>query len=83
MFGETALIERGVCMASVVAKSDVTGWFVDRDDFRALAAGRDSAALEIQKAVTQVLSEKLRAANARLREHRAAEDRPARAAAGA
>jgi CRP-like cAMP-binding protein len=77
MFGETALMERAVCMASVVAKSDVAGWFVDRDDFRALAAGRDSAALEIQKAVTQVLSEKLRAANARLREHRAAEDRPA------
>ncbi len=77
MFGETALMERAVCMASVVAKSDVAGWFVDRDDFRAVAAGRDSAALEIQKAVTQVLSEKLRAANARLREHRAAEDRPA------
>jgi CRP-like cAMP-binding protein len=77
MFGETALMERAVCMASVVAKSDVAGWFVDRDDFRALAAGRDSAALEIQKAVTRVLSDKLRAANARLREHRAAEDRPA------
>jgi CRP-like cAMP-binding protein len=77
MFGETALMERAVCMASVVAKSDVAGWFVERDDFRALAAGRDSAALEIQKAVTRVLSEKLRAANARLREHRAAEDRPA------
>ena len=77
MFGETALMERAVCMASVVAKSDVSGWFVDRDDFRAVAAGRDSAALELQKAVTQVLSEKLRAANARLREHRAAEDRPA------
>ena len=77
MFGETALMERAVCMASVVAKSDVAGWFVDREDFRAVAAGRDSAAVEIQKAVTQVLSGKLRAANARLREHRAAEDRPA------
>ena len=77
MFGETALMERAVCMASVVAKTDVAGWFVDRDDFRAVAAGRDHAALEIQMAVTQVLSEKLRAANARLREHRAAEDRPA------
>jgi len=77
IFGETALMERAVCMASVVAKSDVAGWFVDRDDFRALAAGRDSAALEIQRSVTEVLSEKLRAANARLREHRAAEDRPA------
>lgn len=77
MFGETALLERGVCMASVVARSAVAGWFVDRDDFRAMVAGRDAAALEIQKAVTRVLSQKLRAANARLREHRAAEDRPA------
>jgi len=77
MFGETALVERAVCMASVVATSDVAGWFVDREDFRAVAAGRDGAAVAIQKAVTEVLSEKLRAANARLREHRAAEDRPA------
>ncbi|HEY1287589.1 MAG TPA: cyclic nucleotide-binding domain-containing protein [Burkholderiales bacterium] len=77
IFGETALMERAVCMASVVAKSEVAGWFVERDDFRALAAGRDSAALEIQRSVTEVLSEKLRAASARLREHRAAEDRPA------
>jgi CRP-like cAMP-binding protein len=77
VFGETALMERGVCMASVVAKSDVAGWFIERDDFRAMVAGRDSASLEIQKWLTRVLSEKLRAANARLREHRAAEARPA------
>jgi CRP/FNR family cyclic AMP-dependent transcriptional regulator len=77
MFGEMALIERGVCMASVVALSDVTGWFVARGDFRAMVAGRDAAALDIQRTVTRVLTQKLRAANARLREHRAAEDRPA------
>jgi CRP-like cAMP-binding protein len=80
LFGETALMERGVCMASVVARSDVAGWFVQRDDFRAAVAGRDSAALEIQKWLTGVLSRKLRAANALLREHRAAEARPAIAA---
>ena len=77
MVGEMALMERGVCMASVVAKSELAGWFIDRDDFRAMLAGRDSAALAIQKALTRVLAQKLRAANARLREHRAAEDRPA------
>jgi len=77
MFGETALMERGVCMASVVARSDVAGWFVDRDDFRAAVAGRDRASLEIQQWVTRVLSQKLRTANARLPEHRAAEGRPA------
>jgi CRP-like cAMP-binding protein len=80
VFGETALMERGVCMASVVAKSDVAGWFVEREDFRAAVAGRDSASLEIQKWLTRVLSRKLRAANALLREHRAAEARPARPA---
>ena len=81
MLGETALIERGVCMASVVARSDVSAWFIDRDDFRAMLAGRDRGALELQLAVTRVLAQKVHAASARLREHRAAEDRPAVAAA--
>ena len=80
VFGETALVERGVCMASVVAKSDVAGWFVEREDFRAAVAGRDNASLEIQKWLTRVLSRKLHATNALLRAHRAAEARPARPA---
>jgi CRP-like cAMP-binding protein len=77
MLGETALIERATCMASVVARSEVTGWFVDRDDFRALVAGRDSEGFALQRAVTALLAVKLRAATARLLEHPAAEDRPA------
>jgi len=77
IFGETALVERGLCMASVVARTNVTGWFIERAAFRALVASRDAAALEIHKAVTEVLSEKLRAANARLRAYAAAEDRAA------
>lgn len=76
MFGEMALIERGVCSASVVALSDVAAWFIARDDFRAMVASRDAAALEIQRTVTRVLAQKLRALNARVREHPAAEDRP-------
>ena len=63
--------------ASVVARSEVAGWFVDRDDFRALVAGRDSEGFALQRAVTAVLAAKLRAATARLLEHPAAEDRPA------
>jgi CRP-like cAMP-binding protein len=78
MFGEMALIERGVCTASVVARSAVAGWFVGRDDFRALVASRDPAALEVQRGITQVLAAKLRALNAKVRGHPAAEDRPAR-----
>jgi CRP-like cAMP-binding protein len=42
-----------------------------------MVAGRDSAARDTQRAITQVLAQKLRAATARLLEHRAAEDRPA------
>ena len=80
MFGEMALVERGVCSASVIARGAVEGWFVARDDFRALVASRDPAALETQRGITRVLADKLRALNARVRDHPAEEDRPARAA---
>lgn len=80
MFGEMALIERGVCTASVMALSDVAGWFIERDDFRAMVASREAAALGIQRTVTRVLAQKLRALNARVREHPAAEDRAPRPA---
>jgi CRP-like cAMP-binding protein len=80
MFGEMALIERGVCSASVIARSAVEGWFVARDDFRALVASRDPAALEVQRAITRVLAEKLRTLNDKVREHPAEEDRPGSAA---
>ncbi|HSU77194.1 MAG TPA: cyclic nucleotide-binding domain-containing protein, partial [Burkholderiales bacterium] len=36
MFGEMALIERGACSASVRAKGEVSAWFIERDDFRAM-----------------------------------------------
>jgi len=75
MFGEMALIERGICSASIIARSAVEGWFVARDDFRALVASRDPAALETQRGITRVLAEKLRALNARVRDHPADEDR--------
>ena len=81
MFGEMALIERGVCSATVVAHSNVDAWFVGRDDFRALVASREIAALETQRAITRVLADRLRALNERVRAHPAAEDRPAAAAA--
>lgn len=77
MFGEMALIERGVVSATVVAESNVDAWFVNRDDFRALVASREVAALATQRAITQALAEKLRALNEHVRGHPAAEDRPA------
>ena len=80
VFGEMALIERGVCSATVVARTNVDGWFIARDDFRAMVASREAVALEIQRAITQNLASKLRALNAQVRDHPAPEDRPAREA---
>lgn len=77
MFGEMALIERGVCSATVHADSNVDAWFVGRDDFRALVASREIAALEIQRAITRTLADRLRILNDRLKLYPAVEDRPA------
>jgi CRP-like cAMP-binding protein len=74
VFGETALIERGTCTASVAAKESLEGWFIDRDDFRSLSAQRSAAALRIQHAVTLEISRKLRALNAKLMEAPAPQD---------
>lgn len=76
MFGEMALIERGVVSATVVAQSNVDAWFVNRDDFRALVASREIAALETQRAITRALADRLRGLNARIHEYPSAEDRP-------
>ncbi len=83
MFGEMALIERGVVSATVVAQSNVDAWFVGRDDFRALVASREVSALETQRAITRTLSDKLRVLNDRIKAFPAVEDRPATEAAPA
>ena len=76
VFGEMALIERGTCTATVTASEALEGWFIERDDFRALVAQRVSAALRVQHAVTLALSQKLRALNAKVLEVPAPEDKP-------
>ena len=83
MFGEMALIERGVVSATVIAQSNVDAWFVGRDDFRALVASREVSALETQRAITRTLSDKLRVLNDRIKAFPAVEDRPATEAAPA
>ena len=83
MFGEMALIERGVVSATVVAQSNVDAWFVGRDDFRALVASRELSALEVQRTITRALSDKLRVLNDRVKGYPAVEDRPATEAAPA
>lgn len=75
MFGEMALVERGTCSASVVALTGVDGWFVGRDEFRALVASRDAAALDVQRTLTRTLAARLRALNTRVAAYSAAEER--------
>lgn len=76
VFGEMALIERGTCTATVTATTKLDGWFIERDDFRALVAQRAPAALRVQHALILTLSDKLRALNAKVLEVPAAEDKP-------
>ncbi len=77
MFGEMALLEHGHCIASIDAIEHVDGWFIDRDPFRALTAGRNPAALAIQRTITAGLVERLGLLNVELRKYPAPEDRPA------
>jgi CRP-like cAMP-binding protein len=84
VFGEMALIERGVCTATVTATASLKGWYIEREDFRSLVAQRVPAALRVQHALTLSLSEKLRALNAKVLEVAAPGDKPlARKANGA
>ncbi len=75
MFGEMALLDHGLCSASVFAETDTTGWFIDRAPFRALAAGRNPAALAIARHVAHGLVARLGTLNAELLRQPAAEDR--------
>src|SRR5262249_25684811 len=50
-----------------------------RADFRAMVGSRDGAALALQREITRVLAQKLRALNAKVRAHPAEEDRAPRA----
>jgi CRP-like cAMP-binding protein len=77
IFGEMALCERGSCTATVTATEDIEGWFIGREDFRALVAQRDAVAQRVQHAVTLVLSEKLGALNERVLEVEEPGDGPA------
>jgi CRP-like cAMP-binding protein len=78
VFGEMALIERGTCTATVSATEKLDGWFIERDDFRSLVAQRVPAALRVQHALTQTLSDKLRALNTKVLEVASTEDKPRR-----
>ncbi len=77
VFGETALLERGICSATVVATSALEGWFVERDDFRALIAQRGTGSRRLQHEITLILCGKLRRLNEKVLACPAPEDRRA------
>jgi len=76
MFGEMSLLENGQSIASVFAVSHVDGWFIERNLFRALIAGRNPAALAIQRTITSGLVARLAILNGDLQKQIAPEDRP-------
>src|SRR5262245_37883705 len=76
VFGETALIEKGTCTATVNATEPLEAWFLERDDFRSLVAQRTPSALRVQHALNLALSDKVRALNAKVLEIPAPEDKP-------
>lgn len=78
VFGEMALVERGTCTATVSATEKLEGWFIERDDFRSMVAQRVPAALRVQHELTLIISDKLRALNAKVLEIAAPEDQVAK-----
>ena len=78
VFGEMALIELGTCTATVRAASQVQGWFIAHEDFRAVVSQCQPAALNLQHAITVILAEKVGALNEQLLACPTDEDRPAR-----
>ena len=81
IFGEMALIELGTCTATVRAASNVDGWFVAHEDFRALVSQSQPAAIRLQHEITAILAARIGALNEQLLARPAQEDRPARALA--
>ena len=76
VIGEMALLEHGICSATVTAAEAIDGLFIGRDDFRVLVARRSAAALAVQRAVTLNLCAKLSVLNAQILAHPAPEDVP-------
>jgi CRP-like cAMP-binding protein len=66
VLGEMALLESGMRSATVIARSQVAAYSIERDGFRMLLAQRNHAAFQIQKRITMTLCRRLRELNARI-----------------
>ena len=76
VLGEMALLEHGLCSATVTASTPVDGLFIGREDFRVLVARRSPTSLVVQQAITRNLCAKLSILNAQVLANSAAEDVP-------
>lgn len=66
VIGETALLERGVRSATVVASSPIRSLFIDRDAFRLALVQREPAAFVVRGRITRALCDRLRVLNERV-----------------
>jgi CRP-like cAMP-binding protein len=64
VLGEMALLDAGVRSATVVARTPVDGYWIDRDGFRMLLAQRNPAVFTVQGHITLALCRRLRELNA-------------------
>lgn len=66
VLGEMALLDAGIRSATVIARTPVEGYWIDRDGFRMLLAQRNAAVFAVQGRVTLALCARLRELNARI-----------------
>ena len=66
VLGEMALLESGMRSATVIARSPVVSYAVERDGFRMLLAQRNSAAFQVQNRIIVTLCRRLRELNGRI-----------------
>jgi CRP-like cAMP-binding protein len=66
VLGEMALLDAGVRSATVIARTPVEGYWIDRDGFRMLLAQRNAAVFTVQGRVTLALCGRLRELNVKI-----------------
>jgi CRP-like cAMP-binding protein len=64
VLGEMALLDGGVRSATVIARTPVDGYWIDRDAFRMLLAQRNPAVFAVQGHITLALCRRVRELNA-------------------
>ena len=66
VLGEMALLESGTRSATVIARTPVAGYLIERDGFRMLLVQRNPAVFQIQNRITRALCQRLRELNAKI-----------------